>query len=155
MTIYWSANSRFYAVSDSRNTVCVMALSRHCLTATVGTVSDSRNTVCVMALSRHCLTATVGTVLLAPFSRCSCFCSSIDFGYAISGSLDLAGLEDACRLPADLCRGHFGMLFVVALASQRVSGCEILVYDQLCRGIRSHAKYMSKQTPPSIDRRQA
>ena len=61
--------------------------------------------VCVRAivLSHHCLTATVGTVLFVSLPRCSGLCSSIDFIHAISASLDFAGFEIACRLPADLC----------------------------------------------------
>ena len=53
----------------------------------------------MIALSHHCLTATVGTVSFVPLSGCPGLCSSIDFGHAISASLDLAGFEDACRLP--------------------------------------------------------
>ena len=54
-----------------------------------------------------------------PLLRCSGLSSSIDFCYAISASLDLAGFEDACRLPADLCGGQLGVLLMVALASEQ------------------------------------
>ena len=73
---------------------CVRACVRACMRA------------CAIALSRRCLTATVGTVSLMPLSRRSGLCSSIDFGHTISASLDLAGFEDACRL----CRRQLGVL---------------------------------------------
>ena len=70
----------------------------------------------MIAILRHCLTATVSQV---PLLRCYGLSSAIDFGHAISASLDLAGFEDACRLSAVLFRGQLGMLFVVTLASQQ------------------------------------
>ena len=73
----------------------------------------------MIALSRHCLTATMGTVSRVPVSRGSGLLFSIDFGHAISASLDIVGFADACRLPADIYRGKLGMLFVVGLAKQQ------------------------------------
>ena len=73
----------------------------------------------MIALSCHCLAATVGTVSLVPPSRCSGLSFSSDFVRATSTSLDLFGFADAFRLPADLCRELLGVLFVVALASQQ------------------------------------
>ena len=71
----------------------------------------------VIALSRHCFNAAMGTVSSVPLSGYSGLCSSTDFGNAISASLDLVGFEDACRIP--LFRGQLGVLLLVALASQR------------------------------------
>ena len=54
------------------------------------------------------------TVSLVPISGFSGLCCSIDFGHVISDSLYLACFEDACGLPADLCRGQLGVLFLVS-----------------------------------------
>ena len=67
--------------------------------------------ICVIALSRHCLTAAVGAVSLMPLSICFGLCSSIDFGHASSASLDLVCFEDACRLLPDLCRRQLGCCY--------------------------------------------
>ena len=96
---------------------CVRGCVRACVRACVR--ESMRRCVCVFALSRHCLTATVGTVSHVSLSRCSGLSSSIDFGHAISDSLNLAGFEDSCRRPADLCQRQLGVFFVVALASQQ------------------------------------
>ena len=64
--------------------------------------------VCVRACVRACMRVRI--------SRSSI---GIDFGHVISANLYLAGFEDACRLPADLCRGRLGVLFVVAIQQRQ------------------------------------